>query len=382
MADSMARATVEIVTPFQYPHLKRMLHLTGTSIRADGRTHTLEFMLHAYIARVENVIAGPRYPGLLDPANNLVVLPHPIDQPQSPRVNAFGSVARTISESRVTIAYTPSGQTISEPVVKTVVSDGYGVFILDCLVGAHHAREILGDGFSFLVPDRLDERREFLLGLAGVKPSQFIKVPVDHGTVLRNPLVVSRVLARDPIFEIDGRQRNLRCLVDPIYTRSFNAVIANRYGGGERRRIYIARSGATARRVSNEAELVNRLSRFGFESHLLETLDIEKTVAMFANAEMIVTPHGSGAFNSLFAPPSATVIEIDHPRNDFVPFGISRSLGQRYRIFNRLPENRRLRNIQDDQTVDVDALCALVASELDRRQPPEYHREATNEDEP
>ena len=124
---------------------------------------------------------------------------------------------------------------------------------------------------------------------------------------------------------------------------------------------------ATVRQISNESDLVDGLSRFGFEAHQLETLDIEKTVAMFANAEMIVTPHGSGAFNSLFSPPSTTVIEIDHARNDFVPFGISRALGHRYRIFNRLPENLRLRSNQEHQTVDVDALCALVASELERR---------------
>jgi hypothetical protein len=367
MAKVTALATVEVVTPFRYPHVKRMAHHTGTNIRAGGRTDTLEFMFHAYIVALENLIGAPRYPGLLDPANNLVVQPHPIDQPLSPGVSAFGAIAKTVSERRVTVAYTPSGQTISEPVVKTVAASGHGIFILDCLVGAHHAGAVLGDGFSLLVPNTLDTRRKFLLGLAGVKPSQFVEVPFDQGTVLRHPLVVSRVLARDPIFEIDGREQNLRCLVDPIYTKSFNDVIAKRYGGDKGRRIYISRADATVRRISNEAELVDRLSRFGFESHELETLDMERTVAMFANAEMVVTPHGSGAVNSMFAPPSATVIEIDHPRNDFVAFGISRALRQRYRIFNRVPENRRLRRIQDDQTVDVDALCDLVTSELDRR---------------
>ena len=364
----MARATVRVVTPFRYPRFNGMLHHTGTTIRAGGRVDTLEFMFHAYVVALDNLIGAPRYPGLLDLANNLVVQPHPIDEPLSPGVNAFGSIARSVSENHVTIAYTPSGQIISEPVVKTVASSGHGIFILDCLVGAHHAGTVLGEGFSLLVPNALDKRRVFLLGLAGVKPSQFIEAPIDQGTVLRHPLVVSRVLARDPVFEIDGRKRNLRCLVDPIYTKSFNDVIAKRYGGDRGRRVYISRGDATVRRISNEADLVAGLSRFGFESHQLETLDMEKTVAMFANAEMIVTPHGSGAVNSMFAPPSATVIEIDHPRNDFVAFGIARALGQRYRIFNRLAENRRLRSIQDDQAVDVDALCALVVSELDRRQ--------------
>ena len=368
MAESMARVTADVVTPFRYPHLKRMLHLDGTNIRVDGRTHTLEFMFHAYIARVDDVIAAPRFPGLLDLASNLIVQPHPIDETLSPAVNSFGSVVRSASGNRVTVAYTPSGRTITEPVVKTVVSNGYGIFILDCLVGVHHARAVLGDGFSLLVPDTLDERRKFLLGLTGVKPSQFIEVPFGEGTLLRHPLVISRVLARDPLFDIDGHRRNLRCLVDPIYTKSFNDVIANRYGNDSPRRVYISRGDATVRRISNEGELVDRLSKLGFESHQLGSLDIEKTVAMFANAEMVVTPHGSGAVNCMFAPPSATVIEIDHPRNDFVAFGIARSLGQRYRIFNRLPENQRIRSIQDDQTVDVDALCALVVSELDRRQ--------------
>jgi hypothetical protein len=362
-----AQATAEVTTPFRYPHLKRMVHQTGTQIRAAGKNNVVEFTLHAYIATLENVVAAPLYPAVLDAPNSLIVHPHPIDESQSPRANSFGSIARTVSDKRITIAYAPSGQTISEPVVKTLFPRGYGVFALDCLVGVHHALTALGDGFSLLVPEELDDRRRFLLGLTGVRPDQYIEVPHTEGTKLRQALVVSRVFARDPIAEIDGRKRNLRFLVDPIFTKSFNDLVAKRYHEKSNRRIYISRGDATVRRITNEDELIDRLSRFGFEAHQLATLDIEKTVAMFANAEMVVSPHGSGLFNTMFAPTNATVIEIDHPRSDFAAFGIARSLGQRFRVFNKVPENQRLRSNQSHQAVDVDALCELVTQELDRR---------------
>lgn len=88
---------------------------------------------------------------------------------------------------------------------------------------------------------------------------------------------------------------------------------------------------------------------------------------MFANAEILVPPHDSGLFNMLFAPQNATVIEIDHHRNDFAAFGIARALGQRFNVFNKITECPRLRSDQRDQSINVDVLCEIVAQGLDRR---------------
>jgi len=367
MASDYSRASVEIVTPFQHPDVAPMVRRTGTVIHAAEFGEAAEFMLHAYVAKVSNVAAAPRYPGVLAPDHGLVVQPDPIDQSQDPAANSFGSIVGAASGKRVTVAHRPSGQTIKTPVVKTTASGGYGIFILDCLVSLHHALSELGEGVPVLVPDDLDARRRFLLSLTGVRADQLVEAPNDRSTRLRDCFLVSRVFARDPILELGGRKRNLRFLVDPVYTTSFNRLVARRFHQGLRRRIYISRADASGRKINNERALIESLARLGFEAHQLVNLKMEQTVEMFANAEIIVTPHGSGASNAMFAPLDTTVIEIDHPRNDFAAFGIARSLGQRYRVFNRLREKQRDRSDRSDQTVDIDALCVLIREELERR---------------
>lgn len=338
---------MEIVTPFQRPDLAPMLHQTGTVIHAAESGEAAEFMLAA--------------------DRDLVVHPAPVDKVQNPAANSFGAIAGAASGSRVTVSYQASGQEIATPVIKTLVSGGYGIFILDCLVGVHHALSELGGDVPVLIPENLDPRRRFLLGLTGARADQLVEVPNDRPTRFRDCFLVSRVFERDPLLELGGRKRNLRFLVDPIFTTSFNQLVARRFRQGPGRRIYISRADASGRKITNERALIERLASLGFEAHQLAVLDLERTVDMFANAEIIVTPHGSGASNAMFAPLDATVIEIDHPRNDFAAFGIARSLGQRYRVFGRLKENQRNRKDQSDQVVNIDALCALIQEELDRR---------------
>ena len=74
------------------------------------KTNIADFTLHAYIAEIENVLAAPVYPALLDTVNSLIIHPHPIDESLSPGVKSFGSITKTVSENLITISYAPSAQ--------------------------------------------------------------------------------------------------------------------------------------------------------------------------------------------------------------------------------------------------------------------------------
>ena len=65
-------------------------------------------------------------------------------------------------------------------------------------------------------------------------------------------------------------------------------------------RIYISRSDAKHRRILNESEVVEQLQSFGFVAVELEGLSFHAQVALFAQAEVIVAPHGSGLTNLVF----------------------------------------------------------------------------------
>jgi tetratricopeptide (TPR) repeat protein/capsular polysaccharide biosynthesis protein len=78
-------------------------------------------------------------------------------------------------------------------------------------------------------------------------------------------------------------------------------------------RIYISRKRAKYRRVLNEVEVVEQLSKFGFVSVALETLSFVEQIAVFANAKAIVSPHGSGLTNLAFCSQGTQVMEFFSP---------------------------------------------------------------------
>jgi capsular polysaccharide biosynthesis protein len=85
-----------------------------------------------------------------------------------------------------------------------------------------------------------------------------------------------------------------------------------------RRRIYLSREKTGYRRVANEAELLPILKSHRFEIH--DTQDfttLEEQLRLFSSAECVISIHGAGLANALFAPPGAKVIEFMSPLPEY-----------------------------------------------------------------
>lgn len=89
-------------------------------------------------------------------------------------------------------------------------------------------------------------------------------------------------------------------------------AIAGRDVGHLPKRIYIARSPghARARQMRGEEALIDLLDAFGFVRLSFEDLPPLDQIALMAGAEIVISAHGAGFANMLFANPDATVIEI------------------------------------------------------------------------
>jgi capsular polysaccharide biosynthesis protein len=85
------------------------------------------------------------------------------------------------------------------------------------------------------------------------------------------------------------------------------------YAPKKRSRIYITRRNASSRKIVNEEELVEYLSRHGFKEAILENLSVREQAELFASAEMIVAPHGASLTNLVFCQPGTRVVEIFTP---------------------------------------------------------------------
>ncbi len=74
-------------------------------------------------------------------------------------------------------------------------------------------------------------------------------------------------------------------------------------------RIYVTRRNANIRRVKNESEVLEVLSEFNVQPYALETLTVAEQIQLFANADFVISPHGAGLANLVYAT-SPTVLEL------------------------------------------------------------------------
>ncbi|MBD2664384.1 tetratricopeptide TPR_2 [Richelia sinica FACHB-800] len=79
------------------------------------------------------------------------------------------------------------------------------------------------------------------------------------------------------------------------------------------KKIYITRKLAKSRRVINEDELLALLQIYGFQPVILESMSVAEQAALFAQAEIVISPHGSGLTNLVFCQPGTKVIELFSP---------------------------------------------------------------------
>lgn len=97
------------------------------------------------------------------------------------------------------------------------------------------------------------------------------------------------------------------------------------------KRIYISREDAPRRRVVNEDAVLQVLRKHGFEKYVLSERSVAENVNLFAQADVIVGPHGAGLTDIIYSD-DATVIELFRS-NDVRPtyYVLSEQLGHQYR---------------------------------------------------
>jgi hypothetical protein len=134
---------------------------------------------------------------------------------------------------------------------------------------------------------------------------------------------------------------------------------------GGKERLFISRARAKKRKLINEAELMNELSRYGFRSVELETMPVAEQIRLFASAEMIVGPHGAGLTNLIFCKPGTKVIELFSPNHMHTCYPvISSHMGLEHYylvgVGKRPPEYVNPRIHADDITIDRKNFAAIL----------------------
>jgi hypothetical protein len=98
-------------------------------------------------------------------------------------------------------------------------------------------------------------------------------------------------------------------------------------------RLSRSRANPHYRALQNEAALAEALEAIGFVTIEPELLTFKQQLALFAKAEVVVCPGGSGIFNAAFCPPSARIVTIESSTKYIgTHAGMLASLGLRHGI--------------------------------------------------
>lgn len=84
-------------------------------------------------------------------------------------------------------------------------------------------------------------------------------------------------------------------------------------GQRKTRRLYVSRADTNRRKLANEDELRTALEPYGFEWINPGGLSVAQQAEMFAQAEVVVAPHGGALTNLVFAQRGAKVVELFPP---------------------------------------------------------------------
>jgi hypothetical protein len=128
----------------------------------------------------------------------------------------------------------------------------------------------------------------------------------------------------------------------------------------ERNKIYISRKNANQRKLMNEDEIINFLKAEGYLIVFAEELSFEQQINLFGNADVVISPHGSGLSNIVFCSPNTKVIELFY--GDFIVpcfWLIAQQLKiEYYSGFSREPDNHitpywNFKGFDDDFSVEI-----------------------------
>jgi hypothetical protein len=115
----------------------------------------------------------------------------------------------------------------------------------------------------------------------------------------------------------------------------------------EYERIYISREDAKWRKVANEQEVANYLSKKGFRKVVLSSLSLMEQIRIFSSARIIVSPNGAQLANLVFCDPGAMIIELFSQTTDEF-FKISHYLKHDYyHVKCKIAENVQQQSFHD-----------------------------------
>ncbi|MCS7293555.1 MAG: glycosyltransferase family 61 protein, partial [Gloeomargarita sp. SKYBB_i_bin120] len=164
-------------------------------------------------------------------------------------------------------------------------------------------KEAIWPKIDYFLVDKPLPQLQITLDILGISKEQIMYTKFSHS--LKCPLVVLPNYIREkPRWILDF-------LRSSFLPRQNLDVSSNK-------KIYISRRKAKRRKIANEDQVLDYLTRRGYTAYCLEDLSFSEQISLFRNAKYVIGLHGAGLTNIAWCEPGGRVLEIfpDVPRRD------------------------------------------------------------------
>jgi capsular polysaccharide biosynthesis protein len=120
--------------------------------------------------------------------------------------------------------------------------------------------------------------------------------------------------------------------ISPYKIRLYEKHVRSKIFFNPTRKLYISRSRAKIRKLSNESQVIELLKKHEFEVIYLENMSLMEQIKLFSSAKVVLSVHGAGLANILFCDKRVNVIEL-FPKDTY------ETLSHYYRLANYLGMN-------------------------------------------
>lgn len=182
------------------------------------------------------------------------------------------------------------------PVATAIIPlwNNYYHWLIECLPRLRYInryQEITGREVTVFIPESRTSWQNDLLNQ--------IELGLNYQSLSEKAILANRLVV--PVYPDPSPE-------DAAWLRS--RLLQDNYGYSTSNRIYISRDDATSRRIRNKDEVRTVLDKYDIKEYVLTDLSVQKQAHLFANADLIVSPHGAGLANIVFCDNETTLIEL------------------------------------------------------------------------
>ena len=197
-----------------------------------------------------------------------------------------------------TASYLPKGKYL---VVHTIWSDNYNHWLSEAVQRLYILKEYLKDDFSnYTIILPISHNKKYIidsLTIIGISKIHFLPL---------NTYAIASKVASCTLAAIVGNYRpETMSAIRSDFYKHLNIVPTK-----PKRNIYVSRKKADKRFLINEDEVINLVTKYGFEVAMFETMTLSEQVATMADTKNLVALHGAGLTNMMFMQQGGNVLEM------------------------------------------------------------------------